>query len=138
MPIPFTGGCICGAIRYECSAEPVFAGNCHCRDCQRATGSAFAPNVFAPCSAVTTTGDVKYYDVKGDSGHIVSRGFCPTCGARLFLKPAMMPDVIGIMAGNLDDPTWFRPLMDIYTASAQPWDFMKPDLSKFPQMPSKE
>lgn len=72
MPIPFTGGCICGAIRYECSAEPIFTGNCHCRDCQRATGSAFAPNVFAPCTAVTITGDVKYYDVKGDSGHIVS------------------------------------------------------------------
>jgi hypothetical protein len=73
-----------------------------------------------PKSAVTITGDVKYYDVKGDSGQIVSRGFYPACGARLFLNPAMMSDVVGIMAGALDDPTWFQSTMDIYTASAQP------------------
>jgi hypothetical protein len=47
----------------------------------------------------------------------------------------MMPDVVGIMAGALDDPTWFQPTMDIYTASAQPWDCMNPDLSTFPMMP---
>jgi hypothetical protein len=74
---------------------------------------AFAPLVFVPRSAVTITGDVKYYDVKGDSGNIVSRGFCPACGARLFLKPAIMPDVIGIMAGALEDPTWYQSTMDI-------------------------
>jgi hypothetical protein len=116
VTIHSTGGCACGAIRYECSAAAAFAGNCHCRDCQRATGSAFAPLVFVPKSAVTITGDVKYYDVKGDSGQIVSRGFCPACGARLFLNPAMMSDV-GIMAGALDDPIWFQPTMDIYTVS---------------------
>ena len=121
MTIHATGGCACGAIRYECSAAAAFAGNCHCRDCQRATGSAFAPLVFVPKSAVTITGDVKYYDVKGDSGQIVSRGFCPACGTRLFLNPAMMSDV---------------PTMDIYTASAQPWDCMNPDLTTFPKMPS--
>jgi len=79
MTIHFTGGCACGTIRYEWSAEPVFAGNCHCRDCQRATGGTFAPLVFVPRSAGTITGDVKYRDTRGDSGHIVSRGFCPAC-----------------------------------------------------------
>ena len=67
MAIHATGGCACGAIRYECSAAAAFAGNCLCRDCQQTTGSAFAPLVFVPKSAVTITGDVKYYDVKGDS-----------------------------------------------------------------------
>ncbi|MGH8645188.1 MAG: GFA family protein [Gammaproteobacteria bacterium] len=134
MTIHFTGGCACGTIRYEWSAEPVFAGNCHCRDCQRATGGTFAPLVFVPCSAGAITGDVKYRDIKGDSGQIVSRGFCPACGARLFLKAEMMPDLMGIMAGSLDDPSWFQPTMDIYTASAEPWDFMNPDLPKFPNM----
>ncbi|WP_409878663.1 GFA family protein [Dendronalium sp. ChiSLP03b] len=51
------GGCMCGAIRYECSAEPIAMGNCHCRDCQRATGSAFAAALLVPSSAVTITGD---------------------------------------------------------------------------------
>ena len=93
------------------------------------------PLVFVPCSAGTITGDVKYRDLKGDSGQIVSRGFCPACGSRLFLKAEMMPDLMDIMAGSLDDPSWFQPTMDIFTASAQPWDFMNPNLPKFPNMP---
>jgi hypothetical protein len=132
MTIHFTGACACGTIRYEWSAEPVFAGNCHCHDCQRATGGTFAPLVFVPRSAGIITGDVKYRDTRGDSGHIVSRGFCPACGARLFLKAETMPDLMGIMAGSLDDPSWFQPTMEVFTASAQPWDFMNPNLPKFP------
>jgi hypothetical protein len=53
MKIPFTGGCMCGAIRYECSTEPLAMGICHCRDCQRATGSAFAAALMLPRNAVT-------------------------------------------------------------------------------------
>lgn len=134
MKIPFTGGCLCKAIRYECSAEPIFMGNCHCRDCQQATGTAFAAAILVPHSAVTITGEVKYYDVMGDSGGIVSRGFCPICGSRLLSKPPI-PELLGIMAGSLDDPSWFQPVRDIYTASAQPWDYMNPDLPKFAKLP---
>ena len=136
MAVPFTGGCVCGAVRYECSVEPVMTANCHCRDCQKATGGAYVPALAVPRNAVRITGDVKYYDVKGDSGNLVSRGFCPTCGARLFGKPTVMPDLLVIMVGTLDDPSWFRPTMDFYTESAQPWDYMNPELAKFPKMPS--
>jgi hypothetical protein len=137
MPIPFTGGCLCGQIRYECSAEPVFGGNCHCRDCQKTSGSAYSPVIFVPSSAVKISGDVKYFESDGDSGHSVSRGFCPNCGSQLFGRPEMAPGMMGIRAGSLDDPTWFNPVMDIYTASAQPWDFMNPDLQKFAQLPPR-
>jgi hypothetical protein len=109
-------------------------GNCHCRDCQRVTGSAYASGLLVPQKAVTITGDVKYYDVIGDSGGIVGRGFCPNCGSRLFSKPPI-PELMGILAGTLDDPSWFKPAMDFYTASAQPWDYMNPDLPKFAKMP---
>lgn len=68
MKIPFTGGCMCGAVRYECSAEPVFMGNCHCRNCQRVTGTAFAAVILVPRNAVTITGDVKYYETTGIAG----------------------------------------------------------------------
>ncbi len=135
MKIPFTGGCMCSAIRYKCSAEPILMGNCHCRDCQRATGTAFASAMLVLRNAVTITGNVKYYDTTGDSGGIVSRGFCPTCGARLFGKPPM-PELMGIMAGSLDDPSEFEPAMDVYTASAQLWDYMNPDLPKFAKSPT--
>jgi hypothetical protein len=50
-------------------------------------------------------------------------------------KPAILPDLMGIMAGSLDDPSGFRPGMDIYTASAQPWDIMNQELPKFPKLP---
>lgn len=134
MKIPFTGGCMCRAVRYECSAQPVFMGICHCRDCQRATGTAFSAGMLVPHNAVTITGNVKYYDVTGDSGITVSRGFCPTCGSRLFSKRPI-PKLIGITAGSLDDPSWFQPRMNFYTASAQPWDYLNPDLPKFAKLP---
>ena len=62
MPTPFSGGCACGAIRYECSAEPLLPLNCHCRDCQRASGSAYAAVLAVPVAAFTLTkGDLKYH-----------------------------------------------------------------------------
>lgn len=134
MKVPFSGGCMCGAIRYECTAEPIFMGNCHCRDCQQATGTGYAPALLVPRSAVITTGEVKYYDVTGDSGSIVSRGFCPTCGSRLFGKRPS-GEVIGIMAGSLDQPSGFQPAIDVYTGSAQLWDHMNPELPKFQKFP---
>jgi hypothetical protein len=134
MKTPFTGGCLCGAIRYECSAEPIFMGNCHCRDCQRDTGSAYAAEILVPRNALTITGDVKYYDTTGDSGGIVSRGFCPICGSRLFAK-LPFTELMAITAGSLDDPSGFKPVMDVYTVSAQPWDYMNPDLPKFAKLP---
>lgn len=137
MKLPFTGGCMCRAIRYKCSAEPIMMVNCHCRDCQQATGTAFAAAMLVLRDAVTITGDVKYYDVTGDSRSIVGRGFCPNCGSRLFSKPPIL-EFMGIMAGSLDDPSWFQPEADLYTASAQPWDYLNPDLPKFAKFPSPE
>jgi hypothetical protein len=134
MNIPFTGGCMCGAIRYECTAEPIVMGNCHCRDCQQATGTAFAAGILVPADAVTIVGDVKYYDVIADSGSHVGRGFCPNCGSRVFSKPPIAA-LLGITAGSLDDPSGFQPAMDLYTDSAQPWDYMNPNLAKFAKMP---
>lgn len=130
-----TGGCMCGAVRYECTGTPMFMGNCHCRDCQRASGSAYAPAIGVPRSAVTITGDVKYYESKADSGNMAKRGFCANCGSRLFSLPPFAPDLMVILATSLDDPSIFKPGMDIYTSSAQAWDHMDPALPKFPKMP---
>jgi hypothetical protein len=136
MAAPFTGGCRCGAVRYECSAEPLVTVNCHCHDCQRSSGSPFASVLLVPHDAVKITGAVKWFDVKADSGNMASRGFCPTCGSPLFGKPSGMPvAILGIRAVSLDDPDWCRPTMDIYTDSAQPWDYMNPDLPKVAKMP---
>jgi hypothetical protein len=131
----FSGHCLCGAVIYECSASPIVMGNCHCRDCQRVTGCAYAAGILVPISAVTVTGDVRYYETTADSGDVISRGICPVCGSRLIGKGAPAPDSMSIMAGTLDDPTFFRPQADIYVSSAQPWDHMNPRLPKFRKMP---
>ena len=131
----FSGSCQCGAVRYECAAEPLFTGNCHCRDCQKATGGAYVPVLAVPANSIKIAGDVKYYDSRADSGHTFSRGFCPNCGARLFGKSSGMPAIIAITAGSLDDPGRFKPAIDFYTSSAQPWDHMNPQLPKFPKQP---
>ena len=72
---------------------------------------------------------------KADSGQLAKRGFCPSCGARLFGLPPFAPDLMVIMAASLDDPSVFKAGMNIYTASAQPWDYMDPALPKFHKMP---
>jgi len=136
MPIPFAGGCSCGAIRYQCTAEPLFSLNCHCRDCQRETGSAFAPILGVPKAAFTVTqGSPQYFALTADSGYTTTRAFCATCGSPLFGLPGSAPDLVTIRVGSLGDPSGFRPGQDIYTASAQPWDYMNPALPKVPKLP---
>src|SRR5438093_2857473 len=84
MKIPFTGGCSCGAIRYECTAEPIMMFKCHCRDCQHVTGSGFAPAVLVPAEAFRITrGQLRYHFTSSAAGGKHKRGFCPECGSRV-------------------------------------------------------
>lgn len=136
MTDTIAGGCACGAVQYSSTAAPLFLGNCHCRDCQRASGGAYLPAVVVPRVSVTIAGAVKYFAVTGDSGKKVSRGFCPECGSRLFGLPDVAPQLMSIAAGTLHDPGWFVPAMNIYCASAQPWDHMDPALPRFERAPN--
>lgn len=135
MATNYCGGCLCGAVRYESTADAIFMGNCHCRDCQKASGSGYEAAIGVPAPTLKVTGTVKYHEIKADSGSMVSRGFCPDCGSRLFGKTSGMPQLAIVMAGSLDDPKQFQPGMDVYVSSAQPWDHMNPALPKFAKMP---
>jgi len=138
MGTPFTGGCACGAIRYECTADPLYMGNCHCRDCQRATGSAYFPAVGVSAAAFRqTAGNPTWYEKLADSGSTMRRAFCSQCGSPVFLTNSARTNLIVLYAASLDDPSWVRPARDIYTTSAQPWDHMDPAILKFPQMPTR-
>jgi hypothetical protein len=138
MKVPFSGGCACGAIRYECSAEPVFSWNCHCRDCQQASGSAFCPVLYVAKATLTITGKSKYHDVRAESGNRVSRGFCPECGSPIFIQAELVPDLQGLWAASLDDPGQFQPLVHVWTGSAQPWDCPTPTLQKIEKAPTEK
>ncbi len=131
----FSGGGLCGAVRYVSSAAPLIEGNCHCRDCQKASGSAYAPTLFFPLEAVTITGDAKFFESIGGSGQPIRRGFCPGCGSQLFGLPSLRDDMIGIRAGSLDDTAAFRPQAEIFTSHAAPWDSMSDATAKFETLP---
>src|SRR2546423_12011558 len=130
MPTKVTGGCICGAIRYEVSADPIVMFNCHCRDCQKTTGSAFTPVLYVPAKAFKITkGTPKYYDTKSEMVGENRRGFCPECGSRLFGGLTKLGQ--GIAAGTLDDPSFYKPEFEIFTSDAQHWDHMDSKSKKF-------
>jgi hypothetical protein len=144
MKLPFTGGCSCGAIRYESTAEPIMMFKCHCRDCQQATGGAFVPGMLLPREAFRfTRGQLRYHFTPSLRGGKHKRGFCPECGSRLTGGEFEGRDspFIGILAGTLDNPSWFQPQMDIFVSDTQPWDQMDPAIPKFeqyPPVPTKE
>ena len=129
----FSGGCACGAVHYETTVDPVLMLNCHCRDCQRASGSAYAPLVVFPKGGVQLHGELRYHSSVGGSGKAVERGFCTNCGSQIAMKLESVPDVLGLQAGSLADPSRFVPAMDVFTEGAPPWDHMHPERKNFPR-----
>ena len=135
MASEFSGGCRCGQVRYRCSAEPMFTGHCHCRDCQYASGGAYSTILVVATSALETTGELNGYTVDTDSGNNATRKFCPTCGSPVLTELSVNPAMMALKAGTLDDPSWLKPSMHIWTASGQPWTETSPELPKFDRNP---
>jgi hypothetical protein len=126
---------MCGAVRYESAADAVMQANCYCRDCQRSTGGAFAPVVLVPKDAFKLTkGELKQYEVTGDSGNKVSRAFCANCGSPIMSVLSGMP-LIAIKAGSLDDPNQFQPTASIFVGSAPVWAPQFPGVPTFAKNP---
>ena len=135
--VPFSGGCACGAIRYEATASPLAMFQCHCRDCQRATGGPFAAVVLLPAEAFRLTRGVPRYHASANlAGSTHVRGFCPECGSPVTGGQGDPPTpFVGVHASSLDDPSWFHPQMDIFVSRAQPWDRMDPELPRYDTYP---
>ena len=116
-----TGGCLCGAVRYAYTGEPLMQAVCHCKNCQRQAGSGWSMLIALPLDALTIAGEVTTYLDHGDSGGEVHRQFCPTCGSPLFSRVPAQPAMIFIKAGTLDDTSGFAPQVQFWTASKQDW-----------------
>lgn len=133
----YTGGCACGAIRYETGGEPIFANHCQCRDCQRRSGTGHGSYLtFPKRSEMTITGEAKDWRVAGDSGNDKIHAFCPICGTPVYLTFAAMPDLIAVHAASLDDPGRFKPEVVTYHRGGLMWDTIDPSLQVFATMPS--
>jgi hypothetical protein len=137
MGPPLTGGCLCGNVRYEISAQPISSAICHCRTCQKAVGAPHFAAIFVPASALKITGEYMEYASTADSGNTMYRAFCPTCGTSLFGRNSKFTEIRPVSAVTLDDPSQFKPEKDIWVSAAQPWDVMDSKRTKFPGNPWK-
>jgi hypothetical protein len=120
--LPLTGGCSCGAIRYEINSFPLLLYACNCTDCQTASGSAFALNMpVATKGFRIVNGEPKGWHHKSPSGADVTSWFCGDCGARIFGERKGRPDSMNLRAGTLDDTKWLVPAAHMFMRSAQGW-----------------
>jgi hypothetical protein len=131
-----TGSCRCGQVRYSANAEPIFTGVCHCKSCQKESGTAFNVVVAVPQAALTIEGSPKTYTARGDSGKEVVARFCPNCGSTILSEPAALPGASILRAGTLDDTSWLKPTMEIYCDSAQSWVQLGGGMQRFAKMPA--
>jgi hypothetical protein len=135
MATVIKGGCLCGAVRYECKAEPIMGGHCQCLDCQKDSGTGHASHVMFPKAAVTISGPTKEYRSKADSGNMVTRAFCTNCGSPIYGSSSGYPDMVTVRAGSLDDPGLFKPQMVVYAVRGRAWDGIDSALPRFERMP---
>lgn len=122
-PRPITGRCLCGGVTYSADAEPVWQGVCHCSNCQRQTSSAFSIIVGVPIDALGVEGDTlaSFKTASEGYGSTTERRFCSACGSPILGVVEALPGVAFLKAGTMDDISWFQPMAEIWTRSAQPW-----------------
>ena len=136
MPV-ISGGCLCGVVRYEVKSDPVMVRNCHCDDCRRATGGAFATIVFVRAEdLVVLKGETKQFDFVADSGNPRAQEFCANCGTSLFSKGTLLKGMKGIRIGTIDDATGLEPTANLYTARALSFSYIDTALENSEGMPT--
>jgi hypothetical protein len=129
-PLPITGGCKCGAVRWSASAQPVRVRTCWCRDCQYVAAGSASVNAMFRTADISFTGALSRYESSADSGNRMVRSFCPVCGTPVVTASLARPDMVGVRGGTLDDPNLFPPSATIWTGSAPGWACIDPDLPR--------
>ncbi len=119
----FEGGCTCRAVRYRMHGTPLFVHCCHCRWCQRETGTAFALNAMIEADRVMLLkGEVEIVNTPSNSGKGQKISRCRVCHIALWSNYAGAGDSLRfVRVGSLDEPDRFPPDIHIFTSSKQPW-----------------
>lgn len=122
MSAPYTGGCQCGAVRYEITGEPLTVYRCYCTDCQKQSGSAHGMSMLVPVEFFKLTkGALKSFEKIAESGRPASCYFCADCGSRIYNARTSAPAWVVVKPGTLDDVSWVRPVGSMWTRSAPPF-----------------
>lgn len=118
----FEGGCACGAVRYRLTSPPMFVHCCHCRDCQRQTGGAFAINALIETDRIAVeSGEIAPSHMPTDSGRVHDVHRCVACGTALWSDYGGRPAMRFARVATLDNPTALKPDVHIFTRTRLPW-----------------
>lgn len=115
-----SGRCLCGAVSYQFSGEPVAARICWCKDCQHIASNGTV-NAIVNTDSLTINGGLSEFISVAESGNQICRRFCPTCGSHLFANSSARPQYMVVRIGTLDEPSSISPTMNIWTKSAPTW-----------------
>jgi hypothetical protein len=130
-----TGGCLCRAVRFSITAAPILTRVCWCRLCQYLAAGNGTVNTCFPKDAVQVQGTLRDYSCLADSGNVMHRRFCPTCGTQVFTESEARPTLIFVRAGTLDDSEVAQPAATIWTSQAPSWACINPDLPRVAAQP---
>jgi hypothetical protein len=136
MEIEITGGCLCRAVRFSITAQPIITRICWCRVCQYFAAGNGTVNTCFPKDAVHIEGTLRDYRSIADSGNIMHRRFCPACGTQLFSESEARPTLIFVRAGTLDDSEVAQPSATIWTSQAPSWACINQDLPRVAAQPA--
>ncbi len=128
-----TGRCLCGQVAYTLKNEPRVMAVCHCTHCRRQSGSVFSTNVMVAETDYDQSGETRVYQDVGDSGEPVWRHFCGACGSPILSKVAVMPGMLIVKAGTLDDWSGLTPAVEVYGDHAAAWVTPLPNARRFAQ-----
>lgn len=129
------GGCLCGAVRYEISAQPLMVRMCWCTVCQKLSTGTATVNMVVPKEAVKVTGTLADYASLADSGNHMHRLFCATCGVHVMGAADERPNFLVVRVGSLDDPSQVKPQVNIWTSSAPAWAVLDHALQSYAGQP---
>lgn len=113
--------CACGGLKIEAKGEPYAVVVCHCRDCQRRTGSAFGAGVYFQAGEVELPEGARIYERAAPEGRMVVNYFCRECGTSLYWTSDLHKDGVAIALGAFDDPSTFKPLRSVWEQSKAEW-----------------
>ncbi|KZL22113.1 putative glutathione-dependent formaldehyde-activating enzyme [Pseudovibrio axinellae] len=135
METAFTGSCLCGNVQLKSKVMPQITAHCHCDDCRKSSGTGHCTHAALPKEAVEVTGELTRYAKPVDSGNVVTRCFCPTCGSAVYSLNSSMSELIFVRASTVDQPEIIEAQVTVYASRAPSWDEIDKTLPAFPEMP---
>lgn len=131
----YSGGCLCGALRWEAEGEPDYAGYCCCGDCRKASGSGFMPFMSFKAGVLRFNGRSSVSICTSARGTEAVRNSCPECHSLVFGGRLGHTGEHTLYAGSLDDPSLFRPTLAIFTRDRPDWVLLPPGLQCYEGLP---